>query len=963
MNEFIADLRSSQKGEVLSDSLSLGLYSTDASNYQIIPIAVILPEDEEDVRSAVRIASRYGVPILPRGGGTSLGGQVVGRAMVIDFSRKMNRILHLDTANRSVRVQPGIVRDELNLALKPHGLQFAPDPATANRANVGGMVGNNSSGTRSIVYGRTSEHVTAIKALLPDGEIIEFEEMPPDEYHRRSLDGTRHGEILRRFRKLINEERAEIEKRFPRVMRSVGGYNLDVFIHTDRWNLARLLTGSEGTLAVSLEIELNLEPLPAATALCIPRFDSLGEAIRAVAPILEHGPSAVEILDEVVIRMALENIATAPIAGFLERETQSVLIVEFFGDSKEEAAGKAARLADDLRKRGITQTAPLRTESNGQQEVWEVRKAGLGLMLGVPGDRKPVPFIEDAGIPVEHLAEYVERVLEICRREGTGVSLYAHASVGVIHIRPILDLREIVDVERMKRIADRTFRLVLEYGGSWSGEHGDGLVRSPFMERFYGPRLYSAFQEVKQIFDPGNLMNPGKIVRAPEMDENLRLRLSPPVTKIDSCFNYREHGSFAAAAERCSGVGACRKTMEGTLCPSYRATRHEKDSTRGRANAIRLALAGKSGLTGIADNELLEVLDLCLSCKACRSECPTNVDMAKLKSEVLQHHHDRHGTPVRDRLAGNSPRLASLISGPLAPLANGVQRSLPFRKLLERLVGFDSRRTLPPYAREKFSDWFRRTGRRNRGAPLGKVALFEDTYLNFFEPAVGVHAVELLESLGYEVILTDAGCCQRPRISHGLLREAKRDGEETMRRLDRFVRDGIPVVVCEPSCASALLEDLPDLVDDEQLGARISSGVWPIDRFLLSELEKGRLPGEFKSPFERLLVHGHCHRKAAGDGKGVGDLYALVPDLLVGEIESGCCGMAGSFGYEKEHYDLSLAIGEDRLLPAIRAMAPGTKVVADGFSCRHQIADATGVRALHWVETLRGGSQEDIMTG
>ncbi len=954
MTGFIKELQNSLKGEVYADKLTRGLYSTDASNYRIFPRAVVVPVDERDVREAVRIAARYDIPILPRGGGTSLGGQVIGDAMIIDFSPKMNRIIHLDAAKRRVRVQPGIVRDELNLALAGEGLHFAPDPATGNRANVGGMVGNNSSGTRSIIYGKTVDHVTAIRALLATGEIIEFREWDRDEYERRATERTREGEILEGFREIIQRGRGEIEKRFPKVMRRVGGYNLDQFVGLHPWNLAQLLTGSEGTLAVTLEIELNLEPIPAATSLCIPHFRSLGDAIRAVETIVEHRPSAVEILDGVVIGLALENIATASMADFLSSNAEAVLIVEFVGDDAEEAASKGEKLARHLREGRISENVVLRVGRKEQRDVWEVRKSGLGLMLGLPGESKPIPFIEDAAIPLEHLPEYVDRVMEICKKVDTRVALYAHASVGVIHIRPILNLREISDVEKMKIIADESFRLVLEYGGAWCGEHGDGLVRSSFMERFYGPEVYKMFQDVKKLFDPENRMNPGKIVGAEPIDRNLRLRHAGEASADNSWFHYREQGSFRAAVERCNGVGACRKTTEGTLCPSYRATRREHDSTRGRANAIRLALDRRSILDGVEDDSIRDLLDNCLSCKACRSECPANVDMARLKAEVLQARRDRHGTPLRDRLAGSTAWLGANLSGAAAPFVNAVQSSLPFRKALERLAGVESRRVLPAYAKESFSDWFRKRGAPPAGGGLGKVALFADSYIRFFEPKVGVSAVELLESLGYEVSLAEAGCCQRPRISHGLLREAKRDGTETLGKLDLFVRQGIPVVVCEPSCASALVEDLPDLIDDEELGRRIAGGVQLIDRFLLAEFRKGKFSGPLRSAFDRILVHNHCHQKALGPGASAHHLYTLVPGLVAGEIDSGCCGMAGSFGYEKEHYNLSMTIGEERLFPAIRKREPGTAIVANGFSCRHQIAHATGVTALHWVETLRG---------
>ncbi len=957
-------LRDRIRGEVAFDDLTRGLYATDASIYQIHPVAVVTPIDEADARAAIELAGRHGVSITPRGGGTGLAGQAVGASLVLDFSKHMNRVLEVNVDQRWVRVQAGLVRDELNAMLAPHGLHFAPDPATTNRANVGGMIANNSSGMRSIIFGKTIDHVLETRVLLSDGEEMAFAECDPERYRAHASGAGREAEIYRGVRGVIDRNREEIEKRFPKVMRRVSGYNLDAFVSTDRWNISKLIVGSEGTLATLLEAKLNLEPLPACTALALAHFDDLLEAIRSVPQILEHGPSAVEILDRTVVSRAKSSLTTATRSGFFEGAPEAVLIVEFFGETSEAVEAEARRLASRLRDhRGCT-ACPLILDPAEQKRVWEVRKHGLGLMLKMRGDRKPIPFIEDAAVPVAVLADYIADVLDVCRRHGTDVAMYAHASVGLIHVRPIIDLKRRDGIDTMKAIQEAAFELVRRYGGAWAGEHGDGLVRSPFVERFFGPQLYGAFREIKRLFDPAGFMNPGKIVDAGPVDANLRYGVGYRVHETPTLFHFREDGGFAAAVEMCNGVGACRKTLVGTMCPSYIATRDEIHSTRGRANALRLAMSGQLGSAGLASRELKDVLDLCLSCKACKSECPSNVDVARLKSEVLRIHHERHGASIRERLIAAAPETASRLAGPLAPVANFVLRSGLFRRTVGAALGFDRRRRLPAYARVPFPVWFRT---RSRTRPSGsvpraeagrrddrRVVLFDDTYMNYHEPGVGRAAVALLESCGYEVTLARAGCCQRPRLSHGFLREAMRDGERTLRNLDRYAAEGLPILVCEPGCASALVDDLPDLIDDRDLGDRIRASVMMIDQFLARELDAGRLSGTFSSPMSKLVIHGHCHQKSLFDTEAMKRVLSRLSDLEVRDLDAGCCGMAGSFGYEREHYDLSMKVGEDRFFPALRKLDPGTVVVACGFSCRHQIAEATGLRAIHWVETLRG---------
>ena len=949
-NPFLTQLEQQIRGDVLTDAHSLGLYATDASVYQILPVVVVLPKDEDDVLTAIKCANEHQVSVLPRGGGTSLAGQTVGKSMVLDFSKYMNQLLELNEEEGWARIQPGLVRDELNAQLMPHGLHFAPDPATSSRANIGGMMGNNSSGTKSILYGKTVDHVLEMKIALADGTILYLHELTADEYEEKAGLDTREGEMYRRIKAIVYREKEEIIQRFPKVMRRVGGYNLDEFIHTDNWNLCKLLVGSEGTLATILEAKINLEPLPRYKSVCVVHFEEVLEAIQAVSTILKYRPAAVEILDRNVVRLSRENLTTQRHCGFIEGDPAAILIVEFYDEREDLILGRPRQMVEELQFLRSGYAYPIFAEGKSYEDVWTIRKKGLGLMLGLKGDKTPLPFIEDAGIPIDHLPEYIDRVLKLCEAEQTEVAMYAHASVGVIHVRPILDLRQEEDIRRFTNIAEGTFQLVQEYGGSWSGEHGDGLVRSPFNERYFGPQLYRAFQEIKQLFDPTGLMNPGKITGAPPMDQNLRYGKEYADQEPQTIFHYRKDNSFSSAVHMCTGVGECRKMLGGTMCPSFKATREEEHSTRGRANALRMSMSGQLP-GGLGSNRLHEVMDLCISCKACKSECPSNVDMAKLKSEVQQMYFDQHGTSTRDAAIGKSRSFAERFSGIMAPVVNWAQQTSLFKNTYQKNLGFHPSRTLPPYARTRFSTWFKR--HQKSGGSVKKqpqVVLFADTYLNYHEPQIGQAATQLLEDCGYEVILADVGCCQRPRLSHGLLREAKEAGSQTAQKLDQYFHRGLTVVVCEPSCASALTDDLPDLIDDEGLAQRLTQHVKMIDVFLAEEQAKDRLKVRITAKKD-LLIHGHCHQKALYGTRYMKDLLSSG-NTQVHEIDSGCCGMAGSFGYEKEHYELSEKIGNQILFPAVKDMDADTQLVACGFSCRHQIAHFTGKNARHWVELV-----------
>ena len=953
--QFIVELQERIKGDVSCDDVILGIYSTDASNYQIKPEILVLPKDEEDVITAVNLAAKYSVNILPRGGGTSLDGQAVNSSMIIDFSKYMNKIIEIDVEHRWVKVQPGLVLDELNAELAKNKLHFAPDPATSSRATIGGMIGNNSSGTKSIYYGITQNHVKETKVLLSDGTILNCEQLSPEKMQNllNSENGNpKQVEILKRLKVIIDKNAKEIKNRYPKIMRRVQGYNLDAFIDNDNWNLSELIVGSEGTLGTVLEAKLNLEPLPKHKVLCCVHFAELLEAIRSVGPILNHKPSAVEILDSAVLSKARKNLSIAPLCGFIEGEPQAILIVEFFEDTSDAVEQKAINLAGDLKNKKFGYAWPVITESGDQAKVWAVRKNGLGLILGIKGDRKPVAFIEDAGIPIKNLPEYIDQVLRYCKGRDVPVVMYAHASVGLIHVRPVLNLKSQTDIDNMKAIAEFSFQLVKKYGGSISGEHGDGRNRSPFLEKFFGEQLYSAFREVKNLFDPAGIMNPGIIIDPNPMDQDLRYGIKYKTPDIKTEYFFRDDGSFAHAVEMCNGVGACRQNLAGTMCPSYRATRDEEHSTRGRANALRLAMTGQYGPEGLSKERLFQVMELCLSCKACKAECPSNVDMAKLKSEFLQQYFDTHKPGFREKLVAGSSRTAAGIAGWKAPAVNFIQKTALFRYLIDWILKIDKRRKLPDYTNRPFPKWFSsRNGLKNLNR---QVVLFDDTYMNYHEPQIGISAVELLESCGYNVILANAGCCQRPKISHGFLRDAKVAGKKTLQNLDRYIQKGLQIVVCEPGCASALTDDLPDLIDDQSLGDRIKNNVLMIDQFLAEKIKAGKSDQKFISPFEKILIHGHCHQKSLVGTTFMTEILDNISSVSVREIDSGCCGMAGSFGYEKEHYDLSMRVGEDRLFPAIRDREPETAVVACGFSCRHQIMDATGTKALHWVETLKG---------
>ncbi|HLF62582.1 MAG TPA: FAD-linked oxidase C-terminal domain-containing protein [Saprospiraceae bacterium] len=941
---FITALRQVLQGDVHSDDLRRGIYATDASIYQIQPVAVVCPLDEEDVIKTVALAQQYKVPILARGGGTSLAGQTVGHALVLDFTKYMHQILAYDPALRQIKVQPGISRGELNNYIKQDRLEFAPDPATSTRAAIGGMIANNSSGTKSILYGKTSDHVLDLKVLLSDGTIIHTR--PYTQHEIASLDqSTRERSLWKSLYLKVTTHKEEIRSRFPKTMRRVGGYCLDELLDDNPWYPGKIFLGSEGTLGIFLEATLNLVPLPKYRSVAVIHFRDRVEAIRPVGLMLQYKPAAVEILSKLLLDYSRKNLETQSMCGFIKGDPQAIQMVEFYGDTEEDVLSRPKEMIKALQEKGYGYAYDIYPDGETYRNVWGIRERGLGLLLGEPGEKKGVEFIEDAAIPVENLAEYIDQVLKICEGYGVEVTYYAHASVGVIHVRPILNLHLAEDIEKMKKIAADVFKLVVYYKGSWSSEHGDGLIRSSFLREFYGDTLYALFKDVKVLFDPAGILNPGKIVDAPPMDQDLRYGVKYRDQPVETVYHYRDQIDFHSAVHQCTGIGACRKISGGTMCPSYMVTRDEIHTTRGRANALRLAMSGQLSTQGLSDPVLKETLDLCVSCKACKAECPSSVDMARLKSEVLQMQYKAYGITLRDKMIRDSAVMAKHICGPMAPFVNAIQGSALFRNVLEKSAGFSRTRVLPAYSRQSFLDWFHKNYKPFDG-PI--VVLFADTYLNYYEPEIGKAAVRLINHLGYDVTVA-SGCCQRPRISHGFLELAKKEGTGIAHVLDSYLHRNTPVLVCEPSCASALTDDLPDMLDDKMLGDRMHTGILPIEKWVSEQMkdQKGKTPG---THHQQILLHGHCHQKALFGTKSIHHILKACGAHVI-EPDSGCCGMAGSFGYEREHEEISAKMARRVLIPAIE-QEPESRLVASGFSCRHQIAHFTGRKAVHWLEAI-----------
>jgi FAD/FMN-containing dehydrogenase/Fe-S oxidoreductase len=990
-------LRRHTTGEVRFDDTSRRIYATDASHYQIQPLGVVIPRTTDDLTATVQIAAELGVPITARGGGTSLSGQSIGPGVVLDCSKYLNRVGEVDVSGRRVRAQPGVVLDQLNREVARFGLTFGPDVATASRATLGGMIGNNSAGARSIVYGQTVDHVRSLSVVLSDGTPTTFGPLTPTEYEQKLELRTREGDAYRAADRAVRENANEIAARTPRIVRKVSGYNLDHLRlqHSDlrvdelatpngtggavdhksqianHKSLAPLLVGSEGTLAVIAEAELDLVPRPRHRGLLVPQFATFAAALDALAACLELGPSAVELMDRMLIDLARGQRALKHTMAAVRGRPEALFMVEFSSDDPADVSYRVHELDRRLRGvPGLIASVPA-LDAATRDPLWDLRRASMPLLYSLPGAGKPITFCEDCAVSPERLPEFAARFRAIFHRHGTDGAFYGHASVGCLHIRPVLNLHDHGDVAKMRSIMEEVTTLVLEFGGSLSGEHGDGLVRSEWNRKMFGPAVYEAFRQVKRGFDPGNVLNPGKVVDAPAMDANLRVPPGRVPPDPPTVFDYGKQGGFFASIEQCNGAGVCRKTQGGAMCPSYRVTKDERDTTRARANALRVAMVDAPAdgrepkAIAHADRWVHEVMDLCLSCKACKTECPSNVDVAKLKAEFLHAYHADRRRPVGHLLVKHVHRLLPLAAR-FAGVNNWLARRPWVRRMMESTAGIDRRRSLPELHREHFRNWFARRaagvsrpvrGANHRSAHAGRspVVLLDDCFTTFHEPQIGRAAVTLLERVGFTVELAGV-CCGRAMLSKGFLTDARRLAVEGIAKLDRYAAAGVPILGVEPSCLLALADEWPELVPGVA-AKRVAAAAELADAWLARQVSDGGLSLDVPALSAKALFHGHCHQKALVGVAGSVAALGLVPGLDVTALDAGCCGMAGAFGYEVDHYDVSVAVANLELVPAVRAN-PDAVLIATGTSCRHQLRDLTGRTALHPLEVLAGTTSE-----
>ncbi len=937
-------LRQVMRGDVLFDAFTRGRYSTDASIYQIEPIGVALPRGTEDVEAAIALAREEGFPVIPRGGGSSQNGQPLGEAVVMDTSRHMNRVLEVDTAAGTAVVQPGIVLDELNRQLKESGWHFPVDVSTSAHATIGGMTGNNSAGTRSIKYGIMVHNVLEVEAVLADGSRIVFGEVPAD----LGSSPRRLAELAQAMRALYANNAEEIALRVPKVLRKVGGYNIDT-LGEPRQNLAKLMVGSEGTLGFFTRIKLKLSRIPRHKLGAICHFSRFYDSMDITRFIVELVPTAVEVVDRTMMDLA-RRLPTfrATLERYVKGAPDAILLVEFAGDEQAPLLESLKRLEQLLADHGHPDSVVRMMDAKSQADMTAVRKAGLNIMMSMKGDGKPVSFIEDCAVPLNDLAEFTDRLTKVFHKHGTEGTWYAHASVGCLHVRPILNMKDESGARKMRAIAEEAFSIVKEYKGSHSGEHGDGLSRSEFHQMMFGDRMVRAFEAVKDAFDPNRLLNPGKIVRAPKMDDRSLFRYKPGYSglKIQTALDWSGSGGFLAATEMCNNNGSCRK-FDAVMCPSYQATGDEKDVTRGRANSLRLALTGQLGPDALVAEEMKETMDLCVGCKACRRECPTGVDMARMKIEFLHHWHAKHGVSTQTRLTAYLPRYAAFARR-LAPLINLRNRVPGLAVLAEKLTGMSRRRKLPAWR----SDIYRTPPPKQAGK---EVLLFVDCFSRYFEPENARASRRVLEAAGTTVLEDTSSrplCCGRTFLSAGLVDEARVELQRLVAALGPHAQRGVPIVGIEPSCLLTLRDELPVVVQGEAVSAVTKQSLL-LEEFLAGESRRGSLKLPFRENGKReAFLHGHCHQKALGTMPDVVAALQLVPGLSVKAIESSCCGMAGAFGYEKNHYDVSMRMADRNLLPAVRNAPPDALIVADGTSCRHQIEDGAGRPAVHVARVL-----------
>ncbi|PJF43862.1 MAG: FAD-binding oxidoreductase [Phototrophicales bacterium] len=957
IQDIVHDLRRVLGQEnVAFDEVTRALYSTDASNYQIMPIGVTFPRHVEDVIAIHEYAAQHKIPLLPRGGGTSLAGQTVNHAIVMDFTRHMRRIRSINAEEKTVTVEPGIVLDQLNRQLYSLGLMFGPDPASANRATIGGCIGNNATGAHSILYRMTSDHVIALDVVLASAEKVRL----GNKKHTSHNSTTQ--QLMHNVQQLLIKYSDAIQTHSPKTWRNSAGYGL-YRMNADNVDLAQLIVGAEGTLATVVSAELNLVQCPLMTCLAIVHFQDLITSLEAVPVILETEPSAVELLDQTILDRTRQHQEFSKLLTFVEGNPEALLVVEYYGESEAELSAKIQRLKIRLSQWGHNEPIVVATTLSQQANVWRVRKAGLGLLASNRSDWKTVPCIEDAAVPVEHLAEYIRRIINIVHAQGATMAVYAHASAGCLHVRPLLNLKTAEGIRQYRAIAEAAVDVVLEFGGTTSGEHSEGIVRGEFNERLFGHEMMQAFREIKQMFDPHKILNPNRIIDVPRMDDQSLMRYgenySTPLKLVNTRFDWQDDNGFDGAVEMCNGAGVCRKEDIGTMCPSFMATREEIDSTRGRANILRLAMTGKFGLSGMQDERVKAVLDLCLSCKACKAECPSAVDMARIKSEFMANYQDHHGIPLRSRIF-STVHLWGRLGGRFPMITNILMNFPILESLMKRVLKIAPERKLPHFAKQTFSRWWHRQpswAQQHTSAPPTPILLI-DTFTEYYHPQLGEAVAYVAQQLGLPLRamrFPQNGCCGRPSISKGLLDIAK---DLATRNVQYFahmlsIDSEARFMVLEPSCLSAFKDDYIHLVEPEwrKWAQKIAERMMSVEDWL-AELQSTELYHKLNWDQRKrhLILHGHCHQKALWGTIAAHKALSNIPNTTIQELDAGCCGMAGSFGYETEHFNVSITIAEKRLYPAIRSH-PDAIFVASGTSCREQIAHIQG-KAYHPIEVV-----------
>lgn len=965
MKQQLKALSNILEGELFFDKMMRTLYATDASSYRELPLAVAIPKTKNDISLLIQFAAKNNTSLIPRTAGTSLAGQVVGNGIIVDVSKHFNKILALNTDESWVRVQPGVVRDELNLFLKPHGLFFGPETSTANRAMIGGMVGNNSCGSNSVVYRSTREHLLEVTAFLSDGSEVVFKSLSTDDFHAKCDLPTLEGNIYKSVRSILSnyDNQVEIRKEFPKksVERRNTGYAIDLLVETDpftsggeNFNFCSLIAGSEGTLAFITEIKLNVVPAPPKeTGLLCVHFNSIDESLHANLIGLKYKPSASELIDHYILECTKENKEQSKNRFFVQGDPGAILVIEFVKETREEILALTNAVEADMRAAGLGYHFPVLFGAD-TKKIWTLRKAGLGLLSNLPGDEKAVPVIEDTAVDVNDLPNYIRDFNEILKKHGLYSVHYAHAGSGEIHLRPIINLKTKEGNQLFRTIAEEVATLVKKYDGSLSGEHGDGRLRGEFIKQMVGEKNYALLKQVKATWDPNNIFNPNKIVDTPSMNSMLRYEPGQQTPVFETLFRFHKQ-DILQHAEQCNGSGDCRKThlSGGTMCPSYMATRNEKDTTRARANILREFLTHSDKQNRYDHKEIYDVMSLCLSCKACKSECPSNLDMAKLKAEFLQHYYDANGVPLRSKLIANFTATAKL--GSIAPgiynffMQNGFTGSL-----IKKLSGFAVKRSMPKLSKQTLYCWYQKKYVAPSN-PIKKVFLFCDEFTNYNDAEIGIKALKLLTALGYEVIIPKHIESGRAWLSKGLVRKARVIANKNISLLAGEVNKENPLIGLEPSAILTFRDEYPDLATDENVTSAklLATNTYFIDEFLASEIELGNIKKEqFTQDSKSLLLHGHCQQKAVGTLTDTVKVLSFPQNYQVETIPSGCCGMAGSFGYEKEHYEVSMNIGELVLFPKVRANKDTCTITAPGTSCRHQIKDGTGAKALHTVEIM-----------